>query len=149
MSGTASHSSQSPTLPGEAAMRTDASSPLQTRNKVGCVLAILVSIPNLVGPLFPTPEGEVGPPMLVLVLGTLLGLVTIGAIAVAWSRANRKAIRVASGAVIVAAVTALPAFFAPGVPAGLRVIAAVSVLVSITAVALMLTPTRRSDDSRS
>lgn len=136
MSVTGNPSAPSPTMKSEAAV------PFSTRNKVGFALAILISVPNLVGPLFPTPEGEVGPPMLVLALGTVLGVITIGAVALAWVRGNRPAIRVAAAALIVGAVTALPAFFAPDVPAGLRVIAAVSVLLSITAVALMLTPAR-------
>lgn len=136
MSVTGSQSSASQTTSSEATV------PFSTRNKAGFVLAILLSLPNLAGPLFPTPEGEVGPPMLVLVLGSVLGVVTIGAVALAWTRGNRSAVRVAAAAIIVSAVTALPAFFAPDVPAGLRVFAAVSVLVSIIAVVLMLTPAR-------
>ena len=136
MSVTGSQSSTSQTTSSEAPV------PFSTRNKAGFVLAILLSLPNLVGPLFPTPEGEVGPPMLVLVLGSILGVVTIGAVALAWTRGNRSAVRVAAAAIIVGAITALPAFFAPDVPAGLRVFAAVSVLVSIIAVVLMLTPAR-------
>ena len=136
MSVTGSQSSPSYTSPSEATV------PFSTRNKAGFVLALLLSLPNLLAPLFPTPEGEVGPPMLVLVLASVLGLVTIGAVALAWARGSRSAVRVAAAAIIVAAVTALPAFFAPDVPAGLRVLAAVSVLASIIAVVLMLTPAR-------
>ena len=136
MSVTGSQSSASHTTPSEVTV------PFSTRNKAGFVLAILLSLPNLVGPLFPTPEGEGGPPMLVLVLGSALGLVTIGAVVLAWARGNRSAVRVAAAAIIVGAVTTLPAFFVPDVPAGLRVMAAVSVLVAIIAVVLMLTPAR-------
>jgi hypothetical protein len=136
MSVTGSQSSASHTTQSEATV------PISTRNKAGFVLASLLSLPNLVGPLSPTPEGEAGPPMLVLVLGSVLGLVTIGAVVLAWTRGNRSAVRVAAAAIIVGAVTALPAFFVPDVPAGLRVMAAVSVLVAIIAVVLMLTPAR-------
>lgn len=128
--------SPSPATPSEALVT------FSTRNKVGFVLAILFSAPNLLGPLFPTPEGEVGPPLLVLALGAVLGLVTIAAVVLGWARRNRAAVRVAAAAIIVSAITALPAFFAPGVPAGLRVIAAVSVLLAIVTVVLMLTPAR-------
>lgn len=124
--------------------RNGASVPFSTKNKVGFVLAILLAIPSLFGPLSPTPEGQVGPPMLVLVLGAALSVVTITAVAVGWARGNRAAIRVAAAAIIIAAITALPAFFVPDVPAGLRVVAAVSVLVSIVCVVLMLTPVRRA-----
>ncbi|MCU0300526.1 MAG: hypothetical protein MUF35_02840 [Candidatus Nanopelagicales bacterium] len=124
------------------ATQSEATVPFSTRNKVGFVLAILLAVPNLFGPLFPTPDGEVGPPMLVLALGAVLGVVTIAAVVLGWARGTRAAIRVASAAIIVSAVTALPAFFAPDVPAGLVVIAAVSVLTSIVAVALMLAPAR-------
>jgi hypothetical protein len=128
--------SPSPATPSEATVT------FSTKNKVGFVLAILFAVPNLFGPLFPTPDGEAGPPMLVLALGAVLGLVTIAAVALGWARGNRAAIRVASAAIIVAAVTALPAFFVPEVPAGLRVIAAASVLLAIITVVLMLTPAR-------
>jgi len=135
MSGTG-RTSPTPATPSEVTV------PFSTRNKVGFVLAILFAVPNLIGPLFPTPDGEVGPPMLVLALGAVLGVVTIAAVALGWARGSRAAIRVASAAIIVGAVTALPAFFAPGVPAGLRVVAAVTVLVAIITVVLMLTPAR-------
>jgi hypothetical protein len=128
--------SPSPTASSEATVT------FSTRNKFGFVLAILFSAPNLVGPLFPTPDGEVGPPMLVLALGAFLGVVIIAAVALGWARGNRAAIRVASAAIIVSAITALPAFFVPEVPAALRVIAAATVLLAIVSVVLMLSPAR-------
>lgn len=122
--------------------RSEATVRFSARNKVGFVLAILLSIPNMLGPLNPTPEGEAGPPMLILFLGTALGVLTIGAVALGWTRGNAAAIRVASAAIIISVITALPAFFVPDVPAGLRVVAAGGVLLGITSVVLMLTPAR-------
>lgn len=122
--------------------RSEVTVQFSTRNRVGFILAILLSIPSLVGPLNPTPEGEAGPPLLVLALGAALGLVTIGAVALGWRRGNASAIRVAAASVIISAITALPAFFVPDVPPGLRVVAAGGVLLGITSVVLMLTPAR-------
>ena len=65
----------------------------------------------------PTPEGEVGPPFGILVLGPSVGVITVVAVVIAWTKANRGAIRVAAGARIVSMLTALPAFFVD-VPAG-------------------------------
>lgn len=136
MSFTGSTSTQSDANQREVAVRPS------TKNKVGFVIAILLSLTNLAGLFAPTPEGEVGPPFIVLALGAALGLATIVAVVLAWARGSRAAVRVASAAIIVAAVTALPAFFVPDVPAMLRVFAALSVLLSIAAVVLMLSPGR-------
>lgn len=140
MSITGSQSTQSRASQSEVTVRPS------TKNKVGFVIAILLSLTSLAGLFAPTPEGEVGPPMIVLGLGAALGLATIVAVVLAWSRGSRAAVRVASAAIIVGAVTALPAFFVPDVPAMLRVFAAVTVLLSIAAVVLMLSPARRASD---
>ena len=111
-------------------------------NKAGLVLAFLIGIADLVGPFQPTPDGEVGPPYAILLLGGALGLITVGAVVVAWRTARRGAVRVAAGARIISVITALPAFFVD-VPAGLKVVVGIFVLLTVAAVAMMLTPTRR------
>jgi hypothetical protein len=137
MSVTGNQSTTAQTTPG-------GSVEFSTSNKVGFVLAILLGIANMISVANPTPEGEVGPPLPILALGALLGLVVIIAVSVGWARRNRAAIRAAAAALILSALLALPAFSTPDVPAVLKTLAAVFILLTIVTLVLMLTPARRT-----
>ena len=113
-----------------------------TSQKVGITLAGLMSLASIPSVLTPTPDGETGPPFVVLVLATILGLVGAVAAVLAW-RGNRGAMRVLSGAIIVNAVASLPAFFVD-VPALIKLAVGVSLLLSVLAVVLMFTAARDS-----
>lgn len=113
---------------------------LSTRQKVGLILAGLLSLTSLPGVLMPTPAGEVGPPFVVLLLSTVVGVIGLVAVVLAW-RGSRTALRVAAGAVILPMITALPAFFVE-VPVGLQLMVAASVLITVVAVVLMLSTSR-------
>jgi O-antigen/teichoic acid export membrane protein len=115
---------------------------LTTRNRAGLALAGLLGLADLVFLAFPTPEGEEGPPIGILVLTAVLGVVTLVAVAVAWRSGNRAALRLTAVTRILSAVTALPAFFVD-VPAALKAGAAVLVVLAIVSVVLMLTPGAR------
>ena len=114
-----------------------------TRQKVGLVLAGVMSAANISSVLFPTPDGDAGPPIGVLVAGSILGIVGLAAVIVAW-RGNRVAARVAAGAIIIATLTGLPAFFVEGIPAGVRILVGVSVLWTVVAVYLMFSASPRA-----
>jgi len=109
-----------------------------TANKVGFVLAIVIGVASRPSVLMPTPEGEVGPPLLVLALSSLLGLVIIAGAAIAWAKGSRPAIRAAAAALIIGVILTLPAFVTPDVPAPLRATAATFTLASLAAIVLML-----------
>ena len=111
------------------------------RQKIGLLLAGFLSLTAVPSVLTPTPDGEVGPPFGILILGTILGVVGLVAVVAAW-RGNKPALRVAAGAVILNMLTSLPAFFVD-VPAWLKLLVGVSVLISITSVVLMFSPARR------
>ena len=113
------------------------------RQKVGLVLAGLYSALNILGVLFATPEGQVGPPMGILIIDSVLGLVGLVAVIITWRTGNRAALRAAAGAIILMTLTALPAFFVD-VPAGIKLLVGVWVLLTIAAVVLMFSPGRRS-----
>jgi hypothetical protein len=113
------------------------------RQKVGLVLAGIYSAANIPSVLFPTPDDAEGPPIGILVIGSVLGVVGLVAVIVAWRTGNRAALRAAAGAIIVVTLTALPAFFVD-VPAGIKLLVGVSVLFTIAAVVLMFSPGRRS-----
>ncbi|MDQ0635046.1 hypothetical protein QFZ40_002955 [Arthrobacter pascens] len=113
------------------------------RQKVGLVLAGLYSALNILGVLFPTPEGQDGPPIGILIIDAVLGLVGLVAVIITWRTGNRAALRVAAGAIIIMTLTALPAFFVD-VPAAIKLLVGVAVLITIAAVVLMFSPGRRS-----
>lgn len=112
------------------------------RQKAGLVIAGLLSLGNVTSVFFPTPEGQEGPPFAVLVLGTILGVVGLVAVVVAWRTGNQAAFRVAAGALVITAITALPAFFVD-VPAGLKLLVAVSIAVTVLSIVLMFSSARR------
>jgi len=113
-----------------------------TRQKIGLAIAGLLSALSILSVLNPAPDGTVGPPLGVLILASLLGVVGLVAVVIAWRTGNRAAVRVAAGALIVPMLTALPAFFID-VPVDVKAIIAIRVLVTITAVVLMFSPARR------
>jgi hypothetical protein len=115
-----------------------------TVNKVGLVLAGLLGLADMASVLQPTPEGETGPPFGILVLGSLLGLVTVVAVVWAFRSLSRGAVRIVAAARIVSAITALPAFFVD-IPDALRLFAGAMLVVTVVVVVMILTPARRSE----
>jgi hypothetical protein len=136
------------TTPLEEAMTSTTLSPARsavtTRQKVGLVICGLYSLTNLPAAFLPPGTGEEdGPPFAILVIGSVLGLVGLVATVLAW-RGDRVALRVAAGAIIVATLTALPAFFVD-VPTVIKALTGVSVLITLVAVVLMFSTDRRSE----
>jgi hypothetical protein len=116
---------------------------LSTKNKVGLVIAGLLGLGDIPAALMPTPDGEVGPPYAILVLGSILGVVTVVAVVIGWTKASRGAIRVAAGARIVSVLTALPAFFVD-VPWFIKLLVTAAVVLTAVSVVLMLSPARQT-----
>ena len=117
-------------------------SPISTRQKVGLVLAGVMSVINIPSVFFPAPDGDEGPPLAVLAVNSVLGIIGLVALVIAWRSGTKAAIRVAAGTLILNAITSLPAFFVD-VPAGLKAVVGVSVLVTVATVVLMFSPARR------
>jgi hypothetical protein len=116
---------------------------LSTKNKIGLVIAGLLGLADIPAALVPTADGEVGPPYAILVLGSILGVVTVVAVVIGWTKANRGAIRVAAGARIVSVLTALPAFFVE-VPWFIKLLVTAAVVLTVISVVLMLSPARQA-----
>lgn len=116
---------------------------LSTANRIGIGLAVVLSLMDFASLLVPTPPGEVGPPYVVLLLSAALGVVTLVAVVVAWRSGSRGALRIAAGARVVSAITALPAFFVD-VESWVKLVVALTVVLTIACVLLMLAPARRS-----
>ena len=111
-------------------------------NKAGMIIAFLLGVLDLTSLFQPAPGGEDGPPYAILVIDTLLGVITVIAVVMAWRTARRGPVRIAAGARIISLVTALPAFFVD-VPAGVQAMVGLFAVVTIASVALMLAPSRR------
>jgi len=112
-------------------------------NRVGLVLLGIYGLANLI----PAPPGDAkhpGPPLPVIVADMVLGVVILAAVVLAWRNRNRKAAGVASIAAVLAALTAVPAFFVDGVPDVVRAIVAVSMVWALIAIVLTLS---RSKDA--
>ena len=60
-----------------------------TRQKAGLVLAGLLSLGSVPSALFPTPDGQEGPPLGILVVGSLLGVIGVVAVVIAWRTSSR------------------------------------------------------------
>jgi hypothetical protein len=118
------------------------SSPLATRTRIGLVLAVVLGLADVVSAFFPTPDGEVGPPLAIVILGGVIGLATLAAVAVAWRSGRRGALRIVAGTRVLSAITALPAFFVD-VPAWLKLVVAVLVVLTVVCVVLVLSPARQ------
>jgi hypothetical protein len=116
---------------------------LTTKNKVGLVIAGLLGLADTVALAFPTPDGDVGPPIGILIFGAVCGVVTVIAVVIAFMRASRVAIRVAAGARVLSVMTSLPAFFVD-VPPAVKILVAAFVVVTVISVVLMLSAAPRS-----
>lgn len=93
---------------------------------------VILVIPPPVGP------SEVGPPLGVLVAATVLGLITLVAVAYTWRSASRVGSRIVAGSRILSMITALPAFVVDDVPPPVVVLVAVFVVATVVAVGLVL-----------
>jgi hypothetical protein len=131
-----------PTTATDTATDTATTTVVSTRQKVGLVLAGLYSAGNIPSVVLPNGSGsDEGPPISVLALDTVLGVIGLVAVVIAWRSGSRVALRVAAGAVIVITLTALPAFFVD-VPAAVKLLVGVSALVTILMVVLMFSSPR-------
>jgi hypothetical protein len=114
-----------------------------TKNKVGLGLGIFYAVTNIPSVLFPAPSGDDGPPLAIMIICTVLGIIATVAGVMAWRTGSRAAARLTAASLIVITLTGLPVFFVD-VPAALRVITAVSVVLQIAIVVLMFSPPRRT-----
>jgi hypothetical protein len=112
-----------------------------TKQKVGFALCALYSLGNVPSILFQPPDGEEGPPLAILAVDTILGIIGLVAAIMAW-RGNRVALRIAAGAIIVITLTGLPAFFVD-VPMAIKALVGFSVVLTVVAVVLMFSTDRR------
>ena len=114
-----------------------------TKNKVGLGLAIFYGITNIPSFLEGPGPGENGPPMAILIVDTVLGVIATVAGIIAWRSGSRAAARLTAATVILITLTSLPALFVD-IPAFVKVIVAVSIVLTVAIIVLMFSPAKRS-----
>ncbi len=114
-----------------------------TLNKVGLVLQFVYGLANLPSAFMepemasPKPGAEpMGPPTWVLWADTVLAVVLVLAVVVAWLHTNRTSAGLASAANILITLTAVPVYFVDGVPEYFKVIETIAIAWTIVSVAL-------------
>lgn len=131
--------------PAARPRRFGADASLSRRNRIGLVITFVLGLanaPTIFAPSGPQ-DGHDGPPFAINALGTVCGLVMIVGCWIAWRAGRGAAIRIAAGASILQALTAVPAFFVD-VPGWVKVIAAVDVVITFVGLVLMLASAGRS-----
>ena len=109
----------------------------------GLIIAALLALGDITTPL--TSDGE-HPPMVVGIVSAVLGLISVVGIVQAWrGRGGRGWITAVIVTRLLSAMTAVPAFFATGVPTAARVVAALGIAVTLICVALLAPGLRRPE----
>jgi uncharacterized membrane protein len=101
--------------------------------RTGLVLLGLLSVLDLAGPL--TTDGK-HPPIYVALIGAVLGLASLVCVASAW-RGSRRAVLPLVTLRLISALTAVPAFFADGVPSGIVALVVLFIALTLAGVALV------------
>jgi hypothetical protein len=108
--------------------------------RAGLVVFGLLSVADLAGPLLT--DGE-HPPMSIALVGSAIGLVSLVLVALAW-RGARRAVVPLVVLRLLSALSAVPAFFESDVPAGAMAAAAIAIVLTVVAAALVLAPSRQT-----
>jgi hypothetical protein len=117
---------------------------MNTRSAVGPVAAIVVSLSNCLALVLPTSDdGSDGPPFVVVAFGAAVGLVMAGLIFWGWRADRRGPIRAGSVLMVLVALTAVPAFTTPDVPAWAQLFAGIYILLTIGSLILLFGGARR------
>lgn len=113
-----------------------------TRQRIGLGLAGVYCATSIPSAFVPSaPEGEVGPPLSILVLCSVLGVVGLVAAIAAWRTPRPWALRLLAASAVVITITALPAFFVD-VPALVKTMVAVSVVWVLASLVLVFSDHR-------
>src|ERR1700710_2335299 len=108
-----------------------------TQLRTGLAISAFLGLGNIPFLFSPTPDGQEGPPVAILVLSALVGLVSVVCAVIAWRSGNRLAIRINAAALLLNALTSLPAFFVD-IDAWIKVASAVGVILTVAALVLTL-----------
>lgn len=112
---------------------------MSTLYRSGLVLLGVLSVLDLTAPLYT--DGQ-HPPMIIAIMGSVLGLVSIVLVVLAWR--GRAAAAVGLSVIrLLSALTAVPAFYAGGVPGPIMAVAGSFIILTVVGVVLTLAGLRR------
>lgn len=115
---------------------------LTVRAQIGFWLCVVLALGDIAGVFVPVPEGGEGPPLVVMVFSAVMGIATLAAAVAVARTGSRAGVRIIAVTRILAALTTLPAFFVPGVPAAFVAWGAITVVLTIAGVVLLMSRTR-------
>ena len=107
--------------------------------RAGLVILGVTSLLDLTGPLLT--DGE-HPPMSIALVGAGIGVISIVLTVLAWRGRTPAAIALVVARVL-SALTAVPAFTVPGVPAGPMILAGVFIAATLVGIVFVLSGVRR------
>ena len=107
--------------------------------RAGLIILALISLGDLTAPLYT--DGQT-PPMFIALIGSALGLISLIMVALAW-RGRLWAAIVLVVVRLLSALTAVPAFLEPGVPAIAMTLAGIAITVTLIGVVLVFAGMRR------
>jgi hypothetical protein len=102
--------------------------------RTGLVILGVLSLLDVAGPLMTNGDN---PPMSIALIGSVLGLLSLVCVYLAWRGAGRAVLPLV-GLRLLSALTAVPAFFVADVPAAIQALAGVIVLLTLVGVALVV-----------
>jgi uncharacterized integral membrane protein len=112
---------------------------MSTLYRSGLVLLGLLSVLDLTAPLYT--DGQ-HPPMIIAMIGSVLGLLSIVLVGLAWR--GRAAAAVGLSVIrVLSALTAVPAFYVGGVPGPIMAVAGSFIILTVVGVVLTLAGLRR------
>ena len=111
---------------------------------IGLVILGLLSVGDVFAPLL---SGDGGPPISLAVILSVVGLASLGAIYGAW-RGSKSALTILVVLRSLSALSAVPAFFVPGVPAGTKTLAGVAIVATLVGIALAVSGRRVAASAR-
>lgn len=112
---------------------------MSTAYRAGLIVLALISLGDLLAPF--STDGQT-PPMFIALIGFGLGLISLVLVALAW-RGRRPAAIALVIIRLLSALTAVPAFLVPGVPAVPMILAGIAITVTLVGVVLVLAGLRR------
>lgn len=112
--------------------------------RAGLIVFGLLSLGDLATPL--VTDGE-HPPMSIALIASAIGLISLVLVVLAW-RGARRAVVPLIVLRLLSALTAVPAFFADGVPAAAMVVAGLAIALAVVGSALVLVPARQFAGAR-
>jgi hypothetical protein len=108
--------------------------------KIGLVLAIFLGLVDVAFTFVPAPAGEEGaPPFFIVVLGLIVGILTVVGAAIYWRSSNRAAFWTVIGTRIISVLSGVPAFLF-GAPTFILVAIVILAVITVISLVLLLRP---------